>query len=194
MKASFRLKYGDPDVLKFVDVPAPIPKENEILVKIHATTVNRTDSGFLTGKPHFARLIIGFPNPKNKILGNEFAGEVTSVGSGVTLFQPGDRVFGYDEGNFGGHAEFKTIKENGPVALIPEGMNYSEAAPLTEGSHYALVRHQGGKCAARAASYGVWGYRGYWLSGGTTAQDDGCMGYCGGKYEKCIYDEINRSG
>jgi NADPH:quinone reductase-like Zn-dependent oxidoreductase len=145
MKASFRSKYGNPEVLSIIDIPTPTPKDNEILVKIHATTVNRTDSGFLTGKPHFARLIIGFPNPKNKILGNEFAGEVTSVGNGVTLFQPGDRVFGYDEGNFGGHAEFKTIKENGPVALIPEGMNYSEAAPLTEGSHYAL-------CDIRAAN------------------------------------------
>ncbi|MDZ7605499.1 MAG: NAD(P)-dependent alcohol dehydrogenase [Cyclobacteriaceae bacterium] len=144
MKASFRSKYGNPDVLQFIDVPTPIARDNEILIKIHATTVNRTDSGFLTGKPHFARLIIGFPNPKNKILGCEFAGQVESVGNGVTLFRPGDRVFGYDEENFGGHAEYKTMKENGPVALIPEGMSYSEAAPLTEGSHYAL-------CDIRAA-------------------------------------------
>lgn len=144
MRASYRTKYGNPEVLSFIDLPIPVPKDNEILIKIHATTVNRTDSGFLTGKPKFARLIIGFPNPKNKILGNEFAGEVTSIGNAVTLFKPGDRVFGYDEENFGGHAEFKTIKESGPVTLIPEGWSYSQAAPLTEGSHYAL-------CDIRAA-------------------------------------------
>jgi len=144
MKASYRAKYGNPEILQLVDVSTPIPKDNEILIKVQATTVNRTDSGFLTGKPYFARLIIGFPNPKNKILGCEFAGQVESVGNGVTLFKPGDRVFGYDEENFGGHAEFKTMKENGPVAIIPEGMSYSEAAPLTEGSHYAL-------CDIRAA-------------------------------------------
>jgi len=144
MKASYRSKYGNPEILQLVDIPTPVPKDNEILINVHATTVNRTDSGFLTGTPRFARLIIGFPNPKIKILGNEFAGEVDSVGNGVTLFKAGDRVFGYNEENFGAHAEFMIMKQNGPVALIPEGMSYSEAAPLTEGSHYAL-------CDIRAA-------------------------------------------
>ncbi len=144
MKASYRSKYGNPEVLSIIDIPIPVPRDHEILIKIHAITVNRTDSGFLTGRPKFARLIIGFPNPKNKILGNEFAGEVASIGKGVTLFKQGDRVFGYDEENFSGHAEFKTINENGPVTVIPDGMTYSDAAPLTEGSHYAL-------CDIRAA-------------------------------------------
>lgn len=159
MKVSYRSKYGNPEILRFIELPVPMPKENEILVKIHATTVNRTDSGFLTGTPLFARLIIGFPHPKNKILGNEFAGVVESVGKDVTIFKPRDRVFGYDEQNFSGHAEFKIIRENGTVAHIPDEMSFTEAAPLTEGSHYALcdIRAARVKAGQQVMVYGATG-------------------------------------
>lgn len=147
MKAAFSPVYGSPDIIEIRDIPTPSPGERDILVRVHAATVNRTDYGFLTGTPRFARLILGWPRPKNKTLGNEFAGEVISAGAAVTAFSPGDRVFGYDDTYFGAHATHKVIREDGPVALVPEGMSYVQAAPLTEGSHYAL-------CNLRAAGTG----------------------------------------
>jgi NADPH:quinone reductase-like Zn-dependent oxidoreductase len=122
-----------------VDVPAPTPRDNEVLVKVHATTVNRTDCGFRGAKPFFVRLFTGVVRPRVTILGNEFAGQVEAVGSSVTSFAVGDRVFGYDDTVWGGHAEHLTISEDASLARIPASLTYAEAAPATEGSHYALA-------------------------------------------------------
>jgi len=136
LKAFSYSKYGPPEVLEFGDYPNPVPGDKEILIKIYATTVNRTDDGFLRALPFIARFFTGLLKPKNRILGSEFSGQVKSVGKDVSLFKAGDRVFGFS--GFGAHAEYITIDEQGTVAVIPEDMSYNEAAPLTEGAHYAL--------------------------------------------------------
>ena len=116
----------------------PTARDNEVLVKVHATTVNRTDCGFRAAKPFILRLFSGLFRPRVTVLGNEFAGEVEAVGSDVTSFEVGDRVFGYNEGPFGAHAEYMTIREDGVLATMPANVTYEQAAPGTEGSHYAL--------------------------------------------------------
>ncbi|MGF1585496.1 MAG: NAD(P)-dependent alcohol dehydrogenase [Bacteroidales bacterium] len=136
MKAFIHTEYGPPEVLRLKEMPDPVPGDNEILIKIHATTVNRTDDGLLRADPFIARFFTGLIRPKNNISGSEFAGRVEATGSGVGLFKPGDRVFGYSE--FGAHAEYIKMAKDAAVDLIPEGMTYEQAAPLTEGSHYAL--------------------------------------------------------
>jgi NADPH:quinone reductase-like Zn-dependent oxidoreductase len=144
MKAIVYTQYGPPEVAKLTEVPKPVPKENEVLIKVHATTVNRTDCGFRSAEYFIVRFFAGLIRPKQQILGCEFAGQIESVGSKVTGYRRGDRVFGYNDHNFGGHAEYLTMPENGAVALIPEGLLYKEATPILEGAHYAL-------CNIRAA-------------------------------------------
>jgi NADPH:quinone reductase-like Zn-dependent oxidoreductase len=157
MKAFVHTKYGPPEVLQLKVIPDPVPGEHEILIRVHAATVNRTDDGLLRADPFISRFFTGLLKPKNTISGSEFAGQVHTIGRGVTLFKPGDRVFGFCE--FGAHAESLTIAENGPVALIPENMNYEQAAPLTEGAHYALnyIRKAGIQAGQRVLIYGATG-------------------------------------
>jgi NADPH:quinone reductase-like Zn-dependent oxidoreductase len=139
VKAAVRTKYGPPEFVRIVDVDKPTPKDNQLLVKVHATTVNRTDCGYRAAKPFILRFFTGLIRPRATILGNEFAGVVEAVGKDVTSFQMGDRVFGYNEGKFGAHAEYMTIPEHGWVATMPDGSSFEDAAPSTEGSHYALA-------------------------------------------------------
>jgi NADPH:quinone reductase-like Zn-dependent oxidoreductase len=138
MKAILHTQYGAPELLRLHNIPTPTPKDNEVLIKIHASTVNRTDCGFLRGKPFVTRFISGLPNPKYTTLGNEFAGEVAAIGSAVTSFQPGDKVFGYDDAHFGAHAEYKIMAEKDAITTMPSTMTFAEAAPIAEGVHYAL--------------------------------------------------------
>jgi NADPH:quinone reductase-like Zn-dependent oxidoreductase len=138
MKAVVRTKYGPPDVLRLGEVERPIPKADEVLVRVHATTVNRTDCGVLRAKPFFIRFFYGLRKPKHRTLGNEFAGQVAEVGSDVDSFAVGDRVFGYNDATFGAQAEYLAVPQEGMLATIPVGMTYEEAAPTAEGAHYAL--------------------------------------------------------
>jgi NADPH:quinone reductase-like Zn-dependent oxidoreductase len=138
MKASVHTRYGPPDVVRVAEIETPTPKDNEVLVKVHATTVNRTDCAYRSGKPFIMRIVGGLRRPRATVLGNEFAGSVEAVGGGVTSFVVGDRVFGYCEGTFGAHAEYMTIPEDGSLATMPSNLSYEEVAPGTEGSHYAL--------------------------------------------------------
>jgi NADPH:quinone reductase-like Zn-dependent oxidoreductase len=138
MKAAVHTRYGPPDVVRISEVDKPTAKDNEVLVKVHATTVNRTDSGLRAAKPFINRFFTGLRRPRVTILGNEFAGAVEAVGSGVTSFQVGDRVFGYNGTRFGAHAEYLTMPQDGSLATIPADLTYDEAAASTEGSHYAL--------------------------------------------------------
>lgn len=137
MKAIVHTRYGPPDVLHLKEVEKPTPKEIEVLVKVHATTVNRTDCGFLFAEPFFIRLFTGLLKPKITILGNEFAGEVESIGANVSTFKIGDKVFGFSGETFGAHAEYITAKEDGPISLMPSNMTYKESAPASEAMHYA---------------------------------------------------------
>ncbi len=139
MKAAIFDRYGPPDVVSIREVEKPAPGDNELLVKIHATTVNRTDCAYRSARQFVLRFWTGLLRPtKRPILGTEFAGEVEATGRDVTSFSPGDRVFGYVEGSFGAHAQYLTIPEDGSLAAIPVDLTCEEAAPATEGAHYAL--------------------------------------------------------
>jgi NADPH:quinone reductase-like Zn-dependent oxidoreductase len=139
MRAAVHTRYGTPDVVRIREIDAPVPQANEVLVRIHATTVNRTDSAYRAAKPFITRLVTGLRRPRMTIMGTEFAGVVEAVGGGVKTFEVGDRVFGYSEGRFGCHAELLTVPENGSIASIPANVTFVEAAPGTEGAHYALA-------------------------------------------------------
>ena len=142
MKAIVLDRYGPPEVLELREIDQPTPNDNQVLVKVHATTVNRTDCGFRAGKPFFVRIFTGLIKPKGIVLGNEFAGVVEAVGNGVNSFAVGDRVFGYSGlqhgSRFGAHAEYLAIAEDGSLATMPAKVTFEEAAASTEGSHYAL--------------------------------------------------------
>ncbi|RYF53261.1 MAG: NAD(P)-dependent alcohol dehydrogenase, partial [Cytophagaceae bacterium] len=124
MRASVYTAYGPPEIVQIKEVARPIPKENEVLIKVHATTVNRTDCGFRSAEYFIVRFFSGLFRPKQPILGNEFAGEVTEVGKAVTAFKSGDRVFGYNDSQFGAHAAYMVMAENAAIAPMPPAMTY----------------------------------------------------------------------
>lgn len=126
-------------MVRIADVPRPTIDDSDLLIRVHATTVNRTDCGYRAGKPVIVRLFSGIRKPRATVLGNEFAGTVESVGSAVTSFVKGDRVFGYCEGVFGAHAEYVSVSQDSPTALLPSNLSFEEVAPGTEGAHYALA-------------------------------------------------------
>jgi len=136
MKAIIYTRYGPPDVLQLREVAKPVPKDNEVLIRVRATTVNRTDYATIRAKPFFARFWTGVFKPRNEIPGTEFAGEIEAVGKSVSSLRVGDRVFGFDDRGSGSHAQFMTISED-RAATIPKDMTYEQAAPSTEGAHYA---------------------------------------------------------
>lgn len=138
MKAAIYTQYGSPEVVSIKEVAKPIPKENEILVKVHVSTVNRTDTGFRSAEYFVSRFWSGLLKPKNQVLGCEFAGEVEAIGNDVKSFKVGDSVFGYNDKTFGGHAQYLVIDENEAVAVVPKNFTFEEAAPMLEGAHYAL--------------------------------------------------------
>ncbi len=151
MKASLYTEYGAPDVLHLADVAQPAPQDNEILVRIHATTVNFGDlmaRNFKAVSPRRfnmpsiiwlpARLAFGVNKPRKHILGSEFAGEVAAVGSAVTRFKAGDQVFGYRGEKMGAYAEYVCVAEDGAVALKPANLNYEQSAAIPYGAIMAL--------------------------------------------------------
>lgn len=147
MKAIVYTKYGSPDVLQLKEVAKPGPKDNEVLVKVYATTVTRGDvimRSFKVPVPLwqrlFARLYLGILKPKRTILGMELAGKIEAVGKQVTRFKPGQPIFGSTFGvNFGGYAEYKCLPENGILALKPSNLTYEEAAAISGAGMTALI-------------------------------------------------------
>ncbi len=136
MRAAVNTQYGPPAVVDIRDVPQPHPQQDEVLVQIHATSVNRTDCGMRRPHPFFIRLMSGLLRPKRTVLGMEFAGVVRAVGAGVTTFEPGQRVFGMSPTEYGAHAEYIAVPADGPLAVIPTGTDFDEAV-LCEGAWYA---------------------------------------------------------
>ncbi len=160
MRAVVYDRYGPPDVLRLEDVERPVPKEDEVLVKIHATTVTRTDCGLRGGKPFISRFFTGLRRPKQRILGTELAGEVEAVGAAVRGFAVGDHVFGTTSAfRFGAHAEFICMRESAPLAHKPAGMSFEEAAAVCDGVILALMglRPAGLRKGLRILVYGASG-------------------------------------
>jgi NADPH:quinone reductase-like Zn-dependent oxidoreductase len=137
MRAVVHDRYGGPDVLRLEEVERPIPNDDEVLVKIHATTVSRSDCGFREADPFILRFFTGLRRPNRRILGSELAGEVEAVGKDVTRFKVGDHVFGLK--GFGAHAEYVCVRENGRLAHKPAGMPFEEAAAVCDGALMALT-------------------------------------------------------
>ena len=135
MRAVVYDRYGPPDVLRLEDVERPVPKGDEVLVKIHASTVNRSDCGLRSAEYFITRFFTGLLRPKRKIVGSELAGEVAEVGAAVTEFEVGDRVFGM---RAGANADFVCVRESGALAHMPAGMSFEEGAAVCDGAIVAL--------------------------------------------------------
>ena len=148
MKAAVYKEYGPPEVVRIEETERPVPKSDEVLVKVYATTVNRTDCGFRSAEYFISRFFSGLFRPKFGILGNEFAGIIDETGKDVRLFNVGDKVFGYNDTRFGAHAEFMAIAETDAIAAIPGDITFEQAAPITEGAHYALGNIRAAKVSA----------------------------------------------
>jgi NADPH:quinone reductase-like Zn-dependent oxidoreductase len=166
MRAVVYDQYGPPEVLRIEDVEQPVAGDDEVLIKIHATTVNRFDcatreanrrSGLATSL--LSRLVSGIRGPRHRILGTELAGEVEAVGSAVTEFVVGDRVFGNTGLGFGAHAEFICMRESDRIAHVPPGLTFEDAAPLSDGGLNALwcLRQAGLRKGQRILVYGASG-------------------------------------
>lgn len=138
MKAAVHTRYGAPEVVEVQDIPIPFPRKGEVLIRVIASTVNRTDSGFRTAEYVISRLFSGLFRPRQTTLGCEFAGVIEAVGPGVTLHQAGERVFGFNDTLFGAHAEYMVLPQKAAMTRIPTGWSFQQAAPLCEGAHYAL--------------------------------------------------------
>jgi NADPH:quinone reductase-like Zn-dependent oxidoreductase len=138
MRAVVHDRYGPADVLRLEEVPQPVPKDDEVLIKIHATTVNRTDTALRAAEPFASRFITGLRRPKRKILGSELAGEIEAAGTTVTEFEVGDQVFGVNPWKFGTHAQFVCMRESASLARKPAGTTFEEAAAVCDGAILAL--------------------------------------------------------
>jgi NADPH:quinone reductase-like Zn-dependent oxidoreductase len=136
MRAVVHDRYGPPEVLRLEDVERPVPEADQVLVRIHATTVTRTDCGLRSAEVVISRLFTGLLRPKERIRGLELAGVVEEVGADVTRFAVGDRVFGVRSG---AHAEYVCVREEGALAPIPDGVSFEEAAAVCDGAALALA-------------------------------------------------------
>jgi len=156
MRAVVHDKYGPPEVLRVDEVERPVPKEDEVLVRVHATTVTQTDCHMRAARPFFWRFMLGLRRPKRRILGLEFAGVVEAVGSDVTDFDVGDRVFGLRSSS---HAEYVCVREAGLIAHMPAGATFDEAAAVCDGMSQGLTGLRSGNVGhgTRLLVYGASG-------------------------------------
>jgi NADPH:quinone reductase-like Zn-dependent oxidoreductase len=159
MKAAIRTQYGDPSVLQVKNIEQPIPKDNEILVKVHATTINRTDTGVLLGAPFVFRFFTGLFKPRYQTTGTDFAGQIESVGKNVIHFKVGDKVWGFKDHGLPTHAEYAAISEDMPILKMPEGYDYQTMVACAEGAHYArnFINKVDLKAEQKAVVYGATG-------------------------------------
>ncbi len=158
MRAVVQDRYGPPSVLHIEEVPTPVLGDDEVLVRVRASTVSQSDTHLRAANPFIWRLLMGFRRPRVRTLGVEFAGEIAAVGASIREFQVGDRVFGGPR-SFGAHAEFICINETGPIALMPTGMSFEDAAAVCDGTNEALATLRAAKIRSgmRIAIYGASG-------------------------------------
>jgi len=140
MRAAVHTRFGSPDVVGIAEVAKPIPRKNDVLIKVHASTVTTAECGMRKGEPAWGRLIIGLRRPRKKlrVLGLEIAGVVESVGAEVSRFKPGDEVFGFTGFSAGGHAEYVRLPETGSLARKPANKTFAESAAAVDGATTAL--------------------------------------------------------
>ena len=138
MRAVVYERYGPPDVLRLEEVERPVPRDDEVLIKVYASTVNRTDTGLRSAEYFISRFFTGLIRPKRKIPGTELAGEVEAIGAAVTEFKVGDHVFGVSSNTAGAHAQFVCLRESASLAHKPTGMTFEEAAAVCDGAILAL--------------------------------------------------------
>jgi NADPH:quinone reductase-like Zn-dependent oxidoreductase len=165
MKAVVYDRYGPPEVLRVEEVPRPVPKDEDVLVRIRATGVTRSDAHLRAGEPVVSRIMSGLLRPKRRILGHELAGEVEAVGAAVTEFEVGDRVFGalpYLALSTGAHAEYMCVPETFPLAHMPARMSFEEAGGVCDGALLVLncLRPAGRLKGKRIVVYGASGSMG----------------------------------
>jgi NADPH:quinone reductase-like Zn-dependent oxidoreductase len=139
MRAILCKKYGSPEVLQLNEAEKPVPKDNEVRIRIHAATVTPSDCAFRKADPVVIRFLYGLTRPRYNILGVELAGEIESVGKDVKAFKAGDQVFGISPKSFGAHAEYKCLPEDVPLAIKPANMSYEEAAGICDGALTSLI-------------------------------------------------------
>jgi NADPH:quinone reductase-like Zn-dependent oxidoreductase len=137
LKAIVYQKYGSPDVLQLEEVEKPVPKDNEVLVKVYAVSINDWDWQLLQGIPFINRIMNGLFKPKKKILGSDIAGRIEAIGKNVTQFKTGDEVYGDQSGNWGGFAEYVCARENA-LALKPNHMTFEQAAAIPQAAMLAV--------------------------------------------------------
>ena len=138
MKAAFRSSYGQSNVLTIKEVEKPSPKENEVLIKVHAATVSRTDCHVLWGLPLFMRLFTGLFKPRLSTTGTDFAGEIEARGKNVKSWKPGDKVIGFEFMGLRSHAQYITMPESSEMVTAPTNLTWEESAACVEGAFYAL--------------------------------------------------------
>jgi NADPH:quinone reductase-like Zn-dependent oxidoreductase len=157
VKAVVYDRYGPPEVLRLEEVEQPVPEADEVRIRVHATTVNRTDSGLRSAEIFISRFITGLLRPRERIAGMELAGVVDAVGADVTEFAVGDEVFGVK--GFGAHAEYVCLRERGPLARKPAGVSFEEAAAAIDGASLALAcfRNADLRAGQRILIYGASG-------------------------------------
>ena len=161
MKAAIRSTYGAPEkVLSIQEIDKPSPKDGELLIKIYATSANRTDYHILRGKPFMMRLFTGLFKPRSTVIGSDFAGQVEATGASVRSFKVGDKVMGFG-GVFGigSHAQYLTFPENKGVVLMPDNITYEQAAGCLEGTYYSAagINHLKPQAGQKALVYGATG-------------------------------------
>jgi len=159
VKAVVQDRYGPPEVLRIEEVERPVPKDDELLIRVRASTVTQTDTHARRADLFLWRLVFGLRRPRSRTLGVELAGEVVAVGSAVRQFKVGDEVFGHPSTLFGAHAEYVCLSERAALALKPAGMSFEEAAAVCDGASQALdtLRQADVREGRRVAIYGASG-------------------------------------
>ena len=180
MKAAVRSKYGYQEVLSIKELEIPTPKDNEVLIRVYASTANRSDYHVLSGKPFIMRLFTGLFKPRLAVTGTDFAGQIEAVGSAVKSFKAGDKVMGFG-GVFGcgSHAQYFTFPETRGIITMPDNITYEQAAACLEGAFYAASGIMQLKPKGRAKSACVWCNGCHWFILCSVFKILWCLCYCG---------------